>query len=423
MSEPVNLTTRLTHVTDRQDAAQETRADILAALDAIVSNTSPGYLPQMLDTLTSIDTRLAGIGTAIGDIRTAALSIDGGVSNIDAATSSIDTNLAQLRSGFDNFLLPGVENIFNATLDVARQIIATACVCAEGTTLAPELSTTPVAINGELCQRVQFYLDRSTDAIDVVARQIQNGATFTTALASVLLGAGVIPGVDLASVPAGLALAAITLLGVGVSERLSRIADWLAAHQSDLINVLYSAGNAAAAQEAWYAYVDANPPDALDPSLGLTIKLIAWSGTLGRIYDAETYPWEVSGYSDDVCSTVFLGYPDVFTRTFGVTTSGDMSHYYAAAWPSRPYWTLSDGGYGAGQLAIGAENIYVRVELIETGAGFQGLYTKFGDGTGEDYTGTITVGYDHTYYVGSGQKAYLAAYAGPATVRITVTEA
>lgn len=404
-----NLTDRLAHITDRQDALQTVVEQQHTILAALVAADPPGLIPQLLTALDAANGHLADVALDTAAIRT-----------YTASTASLLYNLLAITT---DRIAPGVESTFGSVQDVGYLIQATACVCDSGSAvLAPPLSGDTVAADSDHCKRVQFLLDNLVRGINRVADMLAAGATMTSALAAACLGAGIIPGVDLASIPAGVIAGFVSLIGLAGAGRLRQLANWIADNSAQLRDLLYSATTPTAAQNAWYSYVDAHDPAPLDPTVKLSLKVIAWSGLINALYDPTGAVWDVTSYDGEACAVVFLGFPDTFTLAPSGQISGSGTHYFVDGWPARPYWTVEDFGGVPRYHATTDQALHMRVEVLDAGVTAAGLYYGIRvDGAEDAYVGSLT-GYDYTFAVPAGAILYLAGYNGSVTLRVTMTD-
>lgn len=402
-----NLTDRLAHITARQDALQTVVEQQHVILAALVAADPPGLIPQLLTKLESVDGHAAQLELDTIAIRSSA-----------ASTASLLFNLLAITT---DRVAPGVENTFGAMQDVGNILLATACPCAsDAPALAPPLAGGTTEPSGEHCQRVQYLLDKLIETLGRVADMLTAGASMTSALAAACLGAGIIPGVDVASIPAGVVAGFVSLIGLAGAGRLLQLKTWLTDNYTGLQNLLYSSTSPTAAQAAWYAYVDAHDPAPLDPTVKLSLKVFAWSGLLNALYDPTGAVWDVSAYDDTACSLVFVGFPDSFDVPWaGTNCSG--SDYGIGPWPARPYYTRSTGYCGTNNMITPDEDIDVRVEAFDV-SGNALQWSVNGGGSYTQHFGLVA-GYSTTIRVNAGQTLTLLGGNGAVSIHVLITAA
>lgn len=276
-----------------------------------------------ISTLLSILTALTGQATASSDLLLAinglradmvtyddnrtsqalalTTAVNDGFTLVDSTLQLINTKMATTITILQGTIAPPLPLIYNAILRLQSLQLALACVCDGGNpALPPPLDVTPISSLQDHCKRVQFFLDKFIDVYCGLSAQVANGLTITSSVAAALLGAGILPGVAVAAIPAALIAGAIAALGTLAAAQIDEPCQWLQAHQDDLENLLYNAGSAGDAQAAWYAYVDANTNAITELDLRIILKGIAWAGALNALYD-DTNEWDTDAYSGLEC--------------------------------------------------------------------------------------------------------------------------
>lgn len=291
-----------------QSESDETQSDILASLTE-GSDTAISVLLAIRDALATPDTGASDLLLAFNAFRTdmagyhsdLLTAIDTAAQLINSGVALVRTDTQAMAAYLTNNLAQSQALIYNQLLAIGRNQLALACLCADG---APALPP-PLDLNGptdvaEHCRRVQFFVDKMTDAVCAAEGAIADGLTITSDVAATFFGAGVIPGVTLAVLPSAIVTGAIIVLGRLAAEQILEPCEWLQTNSEALINALYNATSASEAQSAWYSLVDSTTNPVTELDLRLILKAPAWAGALNALYD-QSNEWDTSAYNANNC--------------------------------------------------------------------------------------------------------------------------
>jgi len=271
------------------DAIEAMQADIVignASLSAIDANTalSAEHTADMVTALGTINTNITTTRTAIVEV-----------------LSNMDNNIAQMKVLLADFIAPLIESTALAVNALEFYARANSCLCENvAPALGPPLSVDPVAIDDTHCKRVQYLFDHWSDGISSVVNGIQAGAAFTSAGAGILLATGVIPGVDLVTVPAGVIAGLIGIMAVGLGFRIGKVLEFFVTYDTELKNLLFAASSADIAKETFDTFVDSQVSWLTDADVAIALKLMGWGGIWNALYD-QTIVWDLTGYSGSIC--------------------------------------------------------------------------------------------------------------------------
>lgn len=328
----------LSIIDDIINEGNETQAQIAAAL-VEGDNTAISILLAILSAVNTQNSGSSDLLLAVNGLRTdlagyntnTLTAINDGFALIDSILQLINTKMLDTYTLLQDSVAPPLPLIYNQLLRIASNQLALACVCdSANPALPPPLSVNAPTDLIEHCRRVQYLFDKYTDAICSVSEQISNGVQITAAIAATLFGAGVIPGIDLAAIPAALIAGAITILGIAAAAQVQDMCNWLTTHSESLINTIYNAGSAADAQSAWQAYVNANTNAITELDLRAILTVVGWAGLFNELYN-QASEWDTSAYSGSACG-VFEGCQTFASVATTFTGSGFVGVQHTVAW-------------------------------------------------------------------------------------------
>lgn len=321
-----------------QSESDETQQDILTSLVS-GDDTAISVLLALLSAVTTQNNGASDLLLAVNGLRAdlagyntnTLTAINDGFALIDSTLQLINTKMLNTYTLLQDSVAPPLPLIYNQLLRIASNQLALACVCdGANPALPPPLDVNSPTDLIEHCRRVQYLFDHYTDAICGTSEQIANGVQITAAIAATLFGAGVIPGIDLAAIPAALIAGAITILGIAAAAQVQDMCNWLTTHSESLINTIYNAGSAADAQSAWQTYVNANTNAITELDLRSILTVVGWAGLFNELYN-QANEWDTSAYSGSACG-VFNGCQTFASVATTFTGSGFVGTQHTVTW-------------------------------------------------------------------------------------------
>jgi hypothetical protein len=420
------------------EEASTTRGTLNTLL-ASGTDTAISVLLAVLAALTANSTPTADVVSAINLLRSELSGYDANRTNehealmtylsdwlplLDTGITGVNTKLTSILSYLQTNVGPPLPLIYNQLLRLQSAIIAGYCACADGApALPPDLLTDPVTDAGAHCQKVQYLLDKWIDGVCNAMTQLQTGIAVTVPLVGLLFGAGVIPGIDLVSIPAALLGSLVAALLVLGNAKLQAICDWLSANKEALTNMLYNSSTAAEAQSNYYAYVDANTNGVTELDLRLILKTAGWAGLFNSIYDPAN-SWDVSAFNPDDCGTLAVECVEyTLDRVVHGTGAGGSLTLYATHDPITGFTAELDVNTTSGFSSFDGALFYdgdLEGWTLETlSGGTVSLLYRIGDHSiaGEYTGGTVAVG-DTFTFPATGNFAIYTATNIPAVIRL-----
>lgn len=368
-----NLATVISLLTEIRDNAQASASDTGEKLGNILTATFDVYAVgvenrELLNSLLYQTTLIQE-----WDMRTLTIS------NQEALMTTlgvIDNNLSQLKTGWANFGWPMLENIFYAVNDSSISAISSSeCFDCDRPPLLPAPTGLPPADENLHCQRIQYYITTLRDTFSEFIDRYTAGLNISTSAAQVLLLTGVIPGIDVATIPAALIAAVVSFGGAVWREYLNTILDALTNHYDELVTALYEANNSGEASDAWNAWVDEYIPLLTNPAANILAKIWGNSLFMNTLYDQATYDWPgATGFDETICGIE----PETFTTIISVmgltaTSPGSLATQVEDVRPWIELTLLCDAALSGPTGWSCYESGYVEGDNINTLPRFEGF--------------------------------------------------
>lgn len=401
-----------TLLTLTQNENDETQQEIAASLTS-GSDTAISVLLGILAAITAGNTGSAALVTAINTLdannQTRHLALIDALNTqlglIDSGITLLNTKAAITNTILQENVVPPLALIYNALLRANQIAVEYACLCADNPALPPPFDTTPVIDTQNHCKRVQAVLDQWIDGICQAVEYMQTGVQVTAAVAATLLGANLIPGIQIASIPASLVGLLMAYIGAMGASRYGLICSWFQDNQEDIVNAVYNSATASEAQQAFYALVDATVNPLFNADTFLTLKTIGWAAVWNAIYDGRDIDTEA--YSGTGCG-VFNGCQTYASSptTHSAYTSFRQSvapvlagiTYYTSVNHAGGVDNSSKADWGFGDMSG------VTVKLL---AGEVEMYIRSSPPTNTDVFSIVTLTtVNQTYTFSAGQKTF-----------------
>lgn len=292
-------------------------------------------LGAILSALDGVAPPEGGSGTdivaAVGELKDA----------IQADNVIISGQLDQIKDLIGDYVIPWEENIFYALRDMLNFMES-----GSGVTLPPLPTTDPIAGGalGEHCQRVQwmidFYFDDWLKKVGDTVK-VAGDAAIAIGLAALTVSSAGIGAIPLSLLTSGF-IAARAARDEGVGGLQTQMTS---PRRAVLRNALYSSVTAESAQAAWYAAIDTMTD--VNEAYRLCWKAFIWSTWFNDLYDPTNHNnttepplWNLSGYSDAVCS--FVGTIDLLIDSDVMTTTDGAVTFNMIEWPSGIFSPLGE---------------------------------------------------------------------------------
>lgn len=307
--------------TEQTNTIADKSDEIIAAIDALTTATGDGAT-NTAAIVTAIEALQADVVTGNASLSAidanTALSAEQGATMVTAlgtintnititrvalleVLSNLDNNVSQIKVLLADFIAPLIESTALAVNNLEFYARSQSCLCEnQAPALPPPLSTDLVAIDELHCKRVQYLFDHWQDGIAGVVNSVQAGAAFTSAGAAVLLATGIIPGVDLVTIPAGVLAGLIGIMAVGLNFRISKVLEFFVTYDIELKNLLFAASSADEAKATFDTFVNSQVSWLTDADVAIALKIMGWGGIWNALYD-QTITWDLTGYSGSIC--------------------------------------------------------------------------------------------------------------------------